>query len=255
MKQRAPRTEKEKAVGDAPAALPIVLPANPTARIRLPDLRKFIDGLLSAFRDIDVGRDAQMMRSRYSLALAHLAAFTNAIGLDRAIGSDLIRLAIALHELEQGTVHPVLKPVAAANRPIKSSDVWHVRALVVASYEFLRAGGLNQPAALAHIRGEEKALAGVLSGGRDGPASLHTSLFEWRKALKKGQVASWLARRTYEEVDEMVAAAKDPAILATAPEGKGREDLSVMFQDAGRRALQSAVIAASKLISQDAPGD
>jgi hypothetical protein len=204
------------------------------------ELDKLCRGLSRTFRDFGNGRDPNVMQARYMLALTHIAEFVRDTGMGNDIANDLCRLALAIGDLNIGIVHPVLQKKNYENRAPDRSDVWHVRAMLVTAYEYLRAGGMTKTAALAVIQQEGAGLGNVLATVRGESASLYSSLIEWRRTLKNGMAPRGIGPLHYQQCMASLQLHKD--LNATNP-----ADL-IDLQAVGMWQLRAAVNAAKAIV-------
>ena len=90
----------------------------------------------------DCARTAGDERERYAAALIKVAQFFSDQG-SRRLGDRFFELSSAVAELNEGTIHPLLRPVRSPNRPAEPSQRWRARARVALALEALIRSGLS----------------------------------------------------------------------------------------------------------------
>jgi hypothetical protein len=136
-------------------------------------------------------------RERYAAALNSIAQYFSSVA-GRPIGNRFFELASAIADLNSGTVHSLLLPIRADNRPADPSQLWRARTRVALGLEALLRSGLNRNDAAAKIASEYSSIA-KLSGPKAKDSKLQIIVFGWRRELKAGRVKNFEARELFAE--------------------------------------------------------
>jgi hypothetical protein len=166
---------------------------------------KLLNALEKLHRDIarafeqepDYPLDAMNERERYAAALIVLATYFSSLSV-KPIASRFFELASAIADLNNGTVHSLLRPVRADNRRADPSQLWRARARVALGLEALLRSGLNRNAAAAKIASQYSSIAN-LAGAKAKDSKLQTTVFGWRRELKAGRVKNFEASELFAE--------------------------------------------------------
>jgi hypothetical protein len=121
-------------------------------------------------------------RETYRLVLGQLASFYRVMGSDVA-AMRLLDLALALHDLDQGTVRPLLSRAKIKNRSPDSSEEWGARAHAALALESLKRGGEPLKSASREIASSTGLTA--------------RNLVTWRHELMAGRIKNELAMLTF----------------------------------------------------------
>ena len=149
------------------------------------------------------------MQHRYIAALMRIADFVHDTAIGDQIAVSLLKLAMAISELENEIVNPVLAPQKLKTRAPNPGLIWMERVRLVCAYELLLASGLTSRAAIQRIQEYGNAFDRILERSlHSGRATLNHSLQSWRKALKSGKVANPIVRARYKIAMQNVDAAK-----------------------------------------------
>jgi hypothetical protein len=115
-----------------------------------------------------------------------IGKFFGSIGL-RDIEREFFKFALALDDLDNGTVHQMLKPGKKrpkGGRPLDRSEIWVARAGVAAAAQCFLAANLSQKRVIMRILEREKEIAMLVRTG----ATIDLSVFSWLKHFKKKKV-------------------------------------------------------------------
>jgi hypothetical protein len=150
-------------------------------------------------------------RKKYVAALIAVAEFLDRVDSDAGnAATGLADLAVALADLDEGIVHPILQKAPRWDGHPDRTDIWMARADAAVGIEFLMRTGMTQEDIWKREVMKRQGLNRLVRAGRDG-ATLENSIFGWRKTLKR---ASMKARaRDYGE-DVGAIAGNKPAIQA-----------------------------------------
>lgn len=136
-------------------------------------------------------------RDRYAAALFAMAQYFSALA-GRPLGDRFFELGSAIADLNNGTVHPLLRPVRSDNRRADTSQLWRARARVAMGLEALLRSGLNQTDAAAKLASRHSDIAN-LAGRKAKYSTLQTIVFGWRRELKAGRVKNFEASALFAE--------------------------------------------------------
>ena len=103
-------------------------------------------------------------RERYAAALVVVAQYFSSLA-EKQIADRFFELASAIADLNNGTVHSLLRPVRADNRRADPSQLWRARARVALGLEALLRSGLNRSDAAAKMASQYSSIAN-LSGAK-----------------------------------------------------------------------------------------
>jgi hypothetical protein len=134
-------------------------------------------------------------RERYAAALVVVAQYFSSVA-GRPIADRFFELASAIADLNNGTVHPLLRQVPPDNRPADPSQMWRARARVALGLEALLRSGLNRSDAAAKIASQYSNIAN-LAGVKAKDSKLQT--IGWRRELKAGRVKNFEANELFAE--------------------------------------------------------
>ena len=161
------------------------------------ELDRLISALHSLFRDAgpqeseDIGRT----RGRYVVALQCVARFLEHAGAGADVSEQFATLAARIHDLNNGTQHPIWEPAKTGGRRPDSTEVWHHRFTFAVALEGLITSGMKeQDAANYLVRRYRKNVESLVREGQAGryrkgttrstDISLHKSLLGWHKRWK-----------------------------------------------------------------------
>lgn len=137
------------------------------------------------------GETPELKRDRYVLALMALSQFFNAIDQNKS-AEELLWLASALHDLKEGTTHPVLlaRKRTSGGRALDSTDVWSARSKVAIGIEALRRAGKSDSIIAKRLDRRKADLAKLLRPS----TNLKTAPFNWLDQLKDGNATNLIAK-------------------------------------------------------------
>jgi hypothetical protein len=211
-----------EAIGNALKSLdePIAPPQSSNKSLADEKLELLVDGLQKIFRlpiqNIPESelhdRSVMELRDRYERSLYWLAKFFKMTGVGNDVAKYFADLAIALHGLKHGIVHPVLMADPPDNRPGDRSDVWRLRVLAANGLECLLRSNVysSRQQAAAAAANKNPGLAKLLrSRGDTGvnirkKISLASSLLSWRDAVAKKKVSDSVAAAVAGEFLEFI---------------------------------------------------
>jgi hypothetical protein len=145
----------------------------------------------------DYPRDPMNERERYAAALIVVAQYFSSVG-EKQIANRFFELSSAIADLNNGTVHPILRPMRADNRRADPSQLWRARARVALGLEALLRSGLNRSDATAKIASQCSSIAN-LAGVKAKDSRLEITVFGWRRELKAGRVKNFEASELFSE--------------------------------------------------------
>ena len=207
------------------------LPLHPMVEERVKrafELEALIKAHSDELRDILFTRGlpkyAPRARERYSAALGILSSFMKAAGFEGMAVGEFVELALALDELDRGTVRHFLKPKKAENRPHDAGDVWGSRAYVAAAVARMMENGHPRRAASRQIAAQHKELAIFLSATSS--REFYAVIESWHSDFSKGRrgilpeqyMYDALLRETNFTVAELMHSAVLAAIRAATPD-------------------------------------
>jgi hypothetical protein len=166
------------------------LPGGDTAR----PIVELLDGLDRVF-DWSAGPDPDpsMHRARYVNALLLFAKFLDQVTA-RDFGHELVHLASALHDLDHGTVHSLLKPAAVDSRPMDGTEVWMARAKIALAIEILLRSGMRKRNLKDILAGRIPMIKPLVTQSDDaGTASL-----TWHKTFRSEKVKNRVAQSAFQ---------------------------------------------------------
>jgi hypothetical protein len=142
--------------------------------------------LVRAFDSPSADLSAKYERARYALALKAISTYLKKIGIG-SYEKRFYRLALALDDLNRGTVDPLLEPIkTGGTKKLNASWAWCARAHIsVAILALLKAGLTRKRAAewAARKFPEIKKLAAL---SRTNPSSTATKILNWFDDFNKG---------------------------------------------------------------------
>jgi hypothetical protein len=166
---------------------------------------KFLNALEKLHRDLarafeqepGYPLDSMNERERYAAALIVLANYFSSLSV-KPIAGRFFELGSAIADLNNGTVHSLLRPVRADNRRADPSQLWRARAHVALALEALLRSGLNRQDAALKVARQYPGIAS-LAGLRAKDSALQTTLFGWRREFKAGRVKNFEASELFAE--------------------------------------------------------
>lgn len=142
-------------------------------------------------------------QDRYMLALRGVAEFLDAIGANGLYGTRFGELAMAIGDLERGTVDPVLTPIRfGSGRAADPSTVWVRRGYVALAVEALVMTGMERKAAAKDLVRRFPPIAD-LSRARNPDRACDAAL-SWYESFRRGQVKHRVAATVYANLHKMM---------------------------------------------------
>jgi hypothetical protein len=142
-------------------------------------------------------------QDRYMLALQRVAEFLDAIGVKESYGRRFADLAIAIGDLEHGTVHPLLKPRSfGKGRASDPSQTWIQRACVALAVGALITSGLKRTEAAREIVRRFPAVATLARTGE--PGKSRAAVLSWYENFRRGEVKNRAAVTVYGMLQEQI---------------------------------------------------
>ena len=173
-----------------------------------------------------------------------IGIFFCSIGL-RDIERELFKFAVALDDLDRGTVHQMLEPAKKrqkGGRTPDRSEIWVARAGVAAAAQCFLAANLSAKRVIIRILEREKEIAILVRTG----ATIDLSVFSWLKHFKKKKVPAG-ARGSWENYSSNIDEFKEYQPLES-----GWLHLGDMFLDIACK--QATRIATSSRLGSNLPG-
>lgn len=178
---RRKKAEKKRAKKiDAPS-----LPPEPLSRLenRIRDLKS---GMAFAFNSHSADRSPKYERARYSFALKAISTFLKDVGIV-SYQKRLYRLALALDDLNRGTVDPLLEPIkTGGSTKLNVSWAWCARATVAVGILALIKAGLSRKVAAQQAARDFPKIKELAGLSRQNPSSTATKILSWRDDFNKG---------------------------------------------------------------------
>jgi hypothetical protein len=127
-------------------------------------------------------------RVRLIHALQAIAEFYQELGCNKSLKWDFHHLALALNDLNQGTVDPLLEPIkTGGTKKLNASRVWCARAYVALGIRTLVKTGLTREQAAKQAARKFPAIRKLAQINRRMPASTEVKILSWLDDLNKGQ--------------------------------------------------------------------
>lgn len=183
---------------------------------------ELIHELMRAF-DQTAGPDPEpsYTRARYIMALQSIAVFLQQVPTFQNFGHEFAKLASALDDLNQGTVHPILKPSNVANRPPDSTEVWMSRAKVAFAVELLLRSKMTEAKVKHLVDKHFPTIIGFAkrSGGAGQAAIAWRNMLVGRRA--KNRIAAMVFEQKIAEIDAKQATLSQAAMRSVAKQPLG----------------------------------
>lgn len=157
-------------------------------------------------------------RDRHIAALMHTAEYFESNGISASIVHEFRVLALALRDLEKGTVAPFLK-AERAGRVQDPTDVWLSRAMVAIAIDLL-CSDMSARDAAKFVASTSKGWARLFSIN-----DFEERARKWREELKAGKVKNTTALHVYATRSELIEAERAELGLAATPESIARNIL------------------------------
>jgi hypothetical protein len=126
-------------------------------------------------------------RLRLIHALQAIAEFYQELGFNKSLEWDFHHLALALDDLNRGTVDPLLEPVkTGGTKKLNASWVWCARAYVALGIRTLVKTGLTRQQAAKQAARQFPAIRKLAATNRSFPASTEAKILSWLDDLNKG---------------------------------------------------------------------
>jgi len=175
-------------------------------------VREFAEKLQRAYREPD--RTKIPIRDplietwhRHSIALRSVAEFAFEIGVETDIVDRFASIAAAFDGLTMGLHPPLFKPNSpGGGRKNDQSDIWAVRACVVAALEcYMRSGLANEGAAhlIAEKVDSDETYRHLLNIARSG-STLESAMLNWHKLLKAGAAGTGIGVKVFQSLIEEI---------------------------------------------------
>jgi hypothetical protein len=142
--------------------------------------------LVRAFDSPSADLSAKYERARYAHALKAISTYLKKIGIG-SYEKRFYRLALALDDLNRGTVDPLLEPIktgGAKNRNV--SWVWCARAHVSVGILALLKAGLTRESAAQWAARKSPEIKELAALSRTNPSSTATKILSWFDDFNKG---------------------------------------------------------------------
>jgi hypothetical protein len=152
--------------------------------------------LLKAFnREGQSGLGAFAERSAYVSALYSVGLFLQQVPTIHDYASKFMTLASALDDLDQGTVHSILKPTKIDSRPPDPTDVWIRRAMAAFAVEILLRCGMTSIQVKKLV---DKDFGGLVAVARRSSSAGRT-VITWRNTFVRGKVKNRIAQQVFHQ--------------------------------------------------------
>jgi hypothetical protein len=174
-------------------------------------LAKLGDELEQAFDSQPDRISAKDQRARYVYALRAISDFLRAAGAKLPYVNRLWRLAIALDDLNQGIVDPLLKEMATGGlRPAGDTWLWCARANVALGMCVLIESGFNRTEAAQRAARDYPKISKLAAFDKD-QGTTETKILNWydefRKGRAKSRIKNTLAHSIFETPQQEIALA------------------------------------------------
>lgn len=182
---------------------------------------------------------AKRNRSRYALALQRIADFLGEIGFSKLAQGELVELALALNELNNGVVRDFLKPSFVPRKAEHPGDKWSFRAQFSIAVELLCQNNLSRRKAsrlIAIVADPVKLL--VAPKAKD----LSSIIESWHRQFSDGKVQNDLARNIFENGEQLVRVTAEHLRTKIAREPTVAE----VAREIALGAVQAAILAATQ---------
>ncbi len=146
---------------------------------------------------------AKRNRSRYALALQRLTGFLGAIGFSKLVQGELVQLALALNELDNGIVRDFLKPSFVPRKAEHPGDKWIFRAeLSIAVHLLVHQGFSRKKASRLVAKCVEPTKLVIAPTVK----TLHLAIESWHRQFSCNSVRNEIARSMFENGEQLVSA-------------------------------------------------
>jgi hypothetical protein len=134
-------------------------------------------------------------RHRYMLALIAIASFFDGISELDNHAIRFAELAVALGDLDHGTIHSLLRAERIANRTPDSTQKWIGRAHVAISVEALILGGQTRENAAKQIAAQYPSIFALATRKAK---NLRSAVLGWHREFDRGRVKNDLAKNIFD---------------------------------------------------------
>jgi hypothetical protein len=160
--------------------------------------------------------DPSYTRARYITALQSVARFLDRVPTLQDFAHEFVKLASALDDLNQGTVHPILRPSNVASRPPDSTETWMARAKVAFTVEILLRSKMTETEVKDLIDEDFPTIIGFAKRSRSaGQASI-----TWRNMFVRRRVKNRIAAEVFKqklaEIDAKIVSLSPAAMRSVA---------------------------------------
>ena len=156
---------------------------------------ELIRELVRAFDQIEgPDHDASYARANYIKALQSVALFLEKVPTSQDFGHQFLKLATALEDLNQGTVHLLLRPSTVRSRPPDSTEMWMSRMKVAYAVELLLRSKMNTSEIKQLIDRDFPSIIHFAARSRSaGQASM-----TWHNMFVRGKAKNRIAAKVFE---------------------------------------------------------
>lgn len=144
---------------------------------------------------------AKRNRGRYSLFLIELSKFLKSINYSKLARGELVEIALALRELDNGTVRDFLKPSYSPQKQEHPGDKWGFRVQFCIAVEWLCQNGHSRKEACKKISLVAKPLIGFIAPNS---ADIASTIENWHRQLDRGKVRNEVAKSSFANGETLV---------------------------------------------------